>query len=148
MVVCCHEVSGSDDHGNRPVDEFERGQGGNSAVVGELFWPRNLDLPNHWEVDYKGFACADFLHGFSLGRCLTSFLFRHHLPFSNEGFATAPGRAANVGRMSRTDSLADPMISPFARVLSVPLVELYALLWRIGVLQIVAADPKTPLKAA
>jgi hypothetical protein len=50
--------------------------------------------------------------------------------------------------MSRTDSLADPMISPFARVLSVPLVELYALLWRIGVLQIVAADPKTPLKAA
>ena len=148
MVVAGHDVSGSDDYRYRPVDEFERGQGGNSAVVGELFWPRNLDLTQQREVDYKGFACADFLHGFSLGRCLTSFLFRHHLPFSNEGFATAPGRAANVGRMSRTDSLADPMISPFARVLSVPLVELYALLWRIGVLQIVAADPKTPLKAA
>jgi hypothetical protein len=50
--------------------------------------------------------------------------------------------------MSRTDSLADPMISPFARVLRVPLVELYALLWRVGVVQIVPTDPTTPRKAA
>jgi len=50
--------------------------------------------------------------------------------------------------MSTSDSLADPIISPLARVLSVPLVELYALLWRVGVVQIVAADPKTPQKAA
>jgi len=50
--------------------------------------------------------------------------------------------------MSRTDSLADPIISPIARVLSVPLVELYALLWRAGVVRIVAADPTTPQKAA
>jgi hypothetical protein len=133
VVVGGQEVSGSDDHGYRPVDEFERGQGGNSAVVRELFWPRNLDLTQQREVDYKGFAFADFLHGLGLGRCLTSFLFRHHLPFSNEGFPTASGRAANVG---------------LARVPSVPLAELYALLWRVGVVRIAAADPKTPQKAA
>ncbi|MGA7053947.1 MAG: Rv1535 domain-containing protein [Mycobacterium sp.] len=46
--------------------------------------------------------------------------------------------------MSTTNSLADPIISPIARVLSVPLVELYALLWRVGVVQIVAADGKSP----
>jgi hypothetical protein len=50
--------------------------------------------------------------------------------------------------MSTTDSLADQKISPFARVLSVPLVELYALLWRVGVVQIVAADGTTSQKAA
>jgi hypothetical protein len=70
------------------------------------------------------------------------------LPFSNEGFAAAPGRAANVGFMSTTESLADPKTSSFTRVLSVPLVELYALLWRVGLLQIVPTDPKTPQKAA
>jgi hypothetical protein len=70
------------------------------------------------------------------------------LPFSNEGFAAAPGRAANLGLMSTTDALADPIISPFTRVLSVPLVELYALLWRVGVVQIVPTDPKAPQKAA
>jgi hypothetical protein len=50
--------------------------------------------------------------------------------------------------MSTTDALADPIISPFTRVLSVPLVELYALLWRVGVVQIVPTDPKAPKKAA
>jgi hypothetical protein len=50
--------------------------------------------------------------------------------------------------MSTTDSLADPIVSPLARVLSVPLVELYALLWRVGVVRIGAADPMTPEKAA
>jgi len=70
------------------------------------------------------------------------------LPFSNEGFSTAPGIAAKVGFMSTTDSLADPIISPIARALRVPLVELYALLWRVGVVQIVPTDPKAPQKAA
>jgi len=147
-MVAGHDVSGSDDDRYRPVDEFERGQGGNSAVVGELFWPRNLDLTQQREVDDKGFAFADFLHSFGLGRCLPRFLFRHHLPFSNEGFAKAPSHAANVGLMSTTDSLADPIISPFDRVLSVPSVELYALLRRVGVVQIVPADPKTRQRAA
>jgi len=50
--------------------------------------------------------------------------------------------------MSTTDSLADPIISPFDRVLSVPSVELYALLRRVGVVQIVPADPKTRQRAA
>jgi hypothetical protein len=148
VVVARHEVSGSDDQGNRPIDEFERGQGGHTAVVGQLLWPRYLDLPNQRKVDDKGFAFADFLHGLGLRRCVPRFLFRHHLPFSNEGFATTPGLAANVGLMPTTESLADPKISPFARVLSVPLVELYALLWRVGVVQIVPTDPKTPHKAA
>jgi hypothetical protein len=42
--------------------------------------------------------------------------------------------------MSTTDFLADPIISPLAAVLSVPLFELYALLWRAGVVQIVERD--------
>ena len=39
--------------------------------------------------------------------------------------------------MSTTDNLADPIISSVASVLSVPLLELYALLWRVGVVEIV-----------
>jgi hypothetical protein len=42
--------------------------------------------------------------------------------------------------MSTTKSLADPMVSSLASVLSVPLLELYALLWRVGVVQIVEPD--------
>jgi hypothetical protein len=68
---------------------------------------------------------------------LVSFLFRHHLPFGNEGFAVAPGSAVTVGFMSTTDKMADPMITSLASVLSVPLFELYALLWRVGVVEIV-----------
>src|SRR5271156_5915635 len=136
VVVARQEVSGSDDHGNRPVDEFERGQGGQTAVVGQLLRSRYLHLTEHRQVHGEGLAFADFLHGLGLGRCPTSFLFRHHLPFGNEGFAVSPGRAVNVGRMSTTGALADP-ISSLASVLSVPLLELYALLWRVGVVQIV-----------
>ncbi|MDT5258421.1 MAG: hypothetical protein QOD10_3501, partial [Mycobacterium sp.] len=33
--------------------------------------------------------------------------------------------------MSTTDSVADPLVSSIALVLRVPLVELYALLWRV-----------------
>jgi hypothetical protein len=58
------------------------------------------------------------------------------LPFSNEGFAASPGRAVNVRFMSTTGSLADPLVSSIASVLRVPLVELYALLWRVGVVEI------------
>ncbi|WP_421845889.1 Rv1535 domain-containing protein [Mycobacterium sp.] len=38
--------------------------------------------------------------------------------------------------MSRTDALADPLISSFVSVLRVPLLELYALLWRVGVVEV------------
>ncbi|HYQ35144.1 MAG TPA: Rv1535 domain-containing protein [Mycobacterium sp.] len=38
--------------------------------------------------------------------------------------------------MSTTDSVADPLVSSIALVLRVPLVELYALLWRVGVVEI------------
>jgi hypothetical protein len=62
------------------------------------------------------------------------------LPFSNEGFAVSPGRTVNVGLMSTTNPLADPIISSVAVVLSVPLFELYALLWRVGVVEIVGTD--------
>src|ERR1700739_3932712 len=34
--------------------------------------------------------------------------------------------------MSTTDSAADPLVSSIALLLRVPLVELYALLWRVG----------------
>ncbi|WP_236971375.1 Rv1535 domain-containing protein [Mycobacterium haemophilum] len=42
--------------------------------------------------------------------------------------------------MSSTDGLADPLVSSVARVLNVPLLQLYALLWRVGVVQIVQTD--------
>jgi hypothetical protein len=38
--------------------------------------------------------------------------------------------------MTRTDTQADPMISPIAALLNVPLRELYALLWRVGVVEV------------
>jgi hypothetical protein len=42
--------------------------------------------------------------------------------------------------MSTTDSLADPIFSSVASVLRVPLLELYALLWRVGIVDIVQHD--------
>ncbi|HEY0227183.1 MAG TPA: Rv1535 domain-containing protein [Mycobacterium sp.] len=69
------------------------------------------------------------------------------MPFSNEGFAAAPGDEVTVGLMSTTDkttdNLADPIVSSVVSVLSVPLVELYALLWRAGVVEI-AGPNRTP----
>ncbi|MCV7031248.1 Rv1535 domain-containing protein [Mycobacterium sherrisii] len=41
---------------------------------------------------------------------------------------------------STTDALADPIVASLASVLSVPLFELYALLWRAGIVQIVEPD--------
>nr|WP_243703872.1 Rv1535 domain-containing protein [Mycobacterium marinum] len=43
--------------------------------------------------------------------------------------------------MSRTDALADPLVSSFAAVLTVPLREIYALLWRVGLVEIVQREP-------
>ncbi|OMC53459.1 hypothetical protein A5745_21910 [Mycobacterium sp. IS-2888] len=42
--------------------------------------------------------------------------------------------------MSTTDVLADPMTSTVASVLTVPVRQLYALLWRVGVVEIVETD--------
>jgi len=59
------------------------------------------------------------------------------LPFGNEGFAAEPDGAVTVGRMGRTrQQQADPLISPIASFLRAPMLELYALLWRVGVLEI------------
>ncbi|WP_241007943.1 Rv1535 domain-containing protein [Mycobacterium kubicae] len=49
--------------------------------------------------------------------------------------------------MSTTDAPADPLVSSFAALLCVPLRELYALLWRAGVVDIVTSDP-APHRAA
>ncbi|EUA68737.1 hypothetical protein I553_1925 [Mycobacterium xenopi 4042] len=45
-----------------------------------------------------------------------------------------------VGCMATTDALADPLASALAPLLTVPLVELYAVLWRLGVVEVVRAD--------
>ncbi|WP_255363126.1 Rv1535 domain-containing protein [Mycobacterium sp. 1245805.9] len=45
--------------------------------------------------------------------------------------------------MSTTDSVSDPLVSSIALVLKVPLVQLYALLWRAGVVEIRHSDPTT-----
>src|SRR5256885_1043763 len=42
--------------------------------------------------------------------------------------------------MSTKDALADPLVSSFASVLRVPLQELYALLWRVGVVEVREVD--------
>ncbi|GAB1814122.1 Rv1535 domain-containing protein [Mycobacterium sp. MUNTM1] len=39
-----------------------------------------------------------------------------------------------------TDTGGDPLVSSFASVLRVPLLELYALLWRVGVVEIRHSD--------
>ncbi|MGE2817091.1 Rv1535 domain-containing protein [Mycobacterium heidelbergense] len=43
--------------------------------------------------------------------------------------------------MSTTNALADPMTSTVASVLTMPVQQLYALLWRVGVVEIVEPDP-------
>ncbi|BAX90798.1 Rv1535 domain-containing protein [Mycobacterium shigaense] len=44
--------------------------------------------------------------------------------------------------MSTTNDLADPIVSSFVSVLSVPLFELYALLWRAGIVEIRHHQPR------
>ncbi|OBK25817.1 hypothetical protein A5634_26005 [Mycobacterium asiaticum] len=45
-----------------------------------------------------------------------------------------------TGDITRTDHPADPLASSFAVLLRGPLTELYALLWRAGVLDVVGSD--------
>ncbi|WOP62959.1 Rv1535 domain-containing protein [Mycobacterium tuberculosis] len=44
---------------------------------------------------------------------------------------------------TRTDALADPLASSFALLLAVPLLELYAVLWRVGVVEVRGAHRGT-----
>ncbi|HEX5253490.1 MAG TPA: Rv1535 domain-containing protein [Mycobacterium sp.] len=46
-----------------------------------------------------------------------------------------------------TDTGGDPLVSSFASVLRVPLLELYALLWRVGVVEIRHSD-RAPRRGA
>ncbi|MGC2652831.1 MAG: Rv1535 domain-containing protein [Mycobacterium sp.] len=41
--------------------------------------------------------------------------------------------------MSTTDALSDPLAAALGAVLTVPVVELYAVLWRVGVVEILAS---------
>ncbi|MGB9307171.1 MAG: Rv1535 domain-containing protein [Mycobacterium sp.] len=50
--------------------------------------------------------------------------------------------------MTRTDLQADPLISPIAALLNVPLRELYALLWRVGVLEVLEVREPAPRRPA
>ncbi|MGO9380714.1 MAG: Rv1535 domain-containing protein [Mycobacterium sp.] len=49
--------------------------------------------------------------------------------------------------MSTKESVGDPLVSSIASVLKVPLVELYALLWRVGVVEIRHRD-RTPHRSS
>ena len=49
--------------------------------------------------------------------------------------------------MTRTDVQADPLISPIAALLNVPLRQLYALLWRVGVLEVREPATRRPGQA-
>ncbi|HEY9305803.1 MAG TPA: Rv1535 domain-containing protein [Mycobacterium sp.] len=42
---------------------------------------------------------------------------------------------------STTDSLADPLASGAAVLLAIPLIELYAVLWRMGLVEVQTAPP-------
>jgi hypothetical protein len=48
--------------------------------------------------------------------------------------------------MTRTDTQADPLISPIAAMLNVPVRQLYALLWRVGVLEVREPAARPPLE--
>uniref|UniRef100_UPI0037C7869B Rv1535 domain-containing protein n=1 Tax=Mycobacterium simulans TaxID=627089 RepID=UPI0037C7869B len=43
--------------------------------------------------------------------------------------------------MTRTDAQSDPLVSSIAVLLTVPLRELYAVLWRVGVVEVRETDP-------
>src|SRR6202000_932567 len=73
-----------------------------------------------------------------LGRFAPRILFGHHLPFSNLNVAIVTGDAVTVGVMSTTDSLADPLGGAVAGLLTVPLIQLYAVLLRVGAVEVVA----------
>jgi hypothetical protein len=144
-MVGRQQVSGGDDQRDRPIDEFQGCQRRQTAVVGQLLRPWNFGLAEQRQVHDEGFAFADLFDRLTLGRCPPSILFRHHLPFGNEGFADEPDGAVTVGRMGRTGRpQADPLISPFASFLRAPMMELYAFLWRVGVLEIVPSEPVPP----
>src|ERR1700761_9187265 len=75
------------------------------------------------------------LNGFPLSCAAPRLLFHHHLPFSNLRFAVKPDGFVTVEDM-KSDSLADPLASGAAGLLAIPLIELYAVLWRLGLVQV------------
>ncbi|MGF2945094.1 Rv1535 domain-containing protein [Mycobacterium sp. Lab-001] len=50
--------------------------------------------------------------------------------------------------MSRTETPADPLVSPVASVLAVPLRHLYALLWRAGIVEVRSGPARRQSAAA
>lgn len=42
--------------------------------------------------------------------------------------------------MSTTDVTGDPLLAPFAALLRVPLIQLYAVLWRFGIVDVAHRD--------
>jgi hypothetical protein len=76
------------------------------------------------------------LHRFTLGYFSARLVFDHHLPFSNEGFAVEPGAVVRVDCMRATDALAPPLVAALGCVLTVPMVHAYAVLWRLGVVEV------------
>ncbi|WP_416362190.1 Rv1535 domain-containing protein [Mycobacterium sp.] len=46
--------------------------------------------------------------------------------------------------MSTSDRPANPLVSPVVSLLSVPLLELYAFLWRVGVVEVREPDRERP----
>jgi len=66
------------------------------------------------------------------------------LPFGNVGFAILPVGAVTVGDMTTTEHPTDPLAASFAVLLRGPLTELYALLWRVGVLEVGTAERRQP----
>src|ERR1700753_2256531 len=78
VMVARQEVPERDDEGDRPVDEFQGGEGGDTAVIGQLLGSGDLGLADQRKVDHEGLAFADFLDGLALRCCLARLLFRHH----------------------------------------------------------------------
>ena len=55
-------------------------------------------------------------------------------------------RGVTVECMSTKDALADQLSEAVAGFLTVPLMELYALLWRAGAVQVVVDPPRRPIR--
>jgi hypothetical protein len=120
VVVVGQCVTGSDDQRDRPVDDLDRGQGRQPTVVGQLIGPR-VSGPRRRGVMWRGVFGRPLVASWSW---LLQLLGIH-------------GGHARVVSEPTSGTGADPLTGAVTQLLAVPLRELYAVLWRAGVVVIV-----------
>ena len=139
VLALDQRVPGGDDHGDGPFDDLQRDQRAQRTEVGKLFGTRNQDAADNRQVDRESLRFADLVDRALAPGFDTRSIIGHWLPSSHGvlGIQTPAGTAA--GDMSSPGVVAssDPLTDVIARLLAVPLRELYAVLWRAGLVEIV-----------